>query len=99
MKQAIYPTKNFKGNDHKDAYWTQEKNGLMQGEIWQVENINKNKTYLKTIITEIKKYIKGMNGRLNDTNKWISELKMEYWKSPRLNRKKGKKESLKKRVI
>lgn len=41
--------------------------------------------------TEIEKYIKRINSRLNDGEEWISKMGTREWKSPKLNRKKEKK--------
>ena len=56
-----------------------------------LENIKKNQTELKNIITEIKSTLEGINNRLDDTEEWISELEDRVVKISQAEQKKKKK--------
>ena len=40
----------------------------------ELENIKKNQTKLKNILTEMKDTLEGINSRLDDTVEWISKI-------------------------
>ena len=56
-------------NDYKDAQWTAEKSGRTQNFNKETENIKKNQSKLKNIITKMKSTLQGIN-RLVTAEEW-----------------------------
>ena len=46
----------------------------------ELENIKNNLTQLKNTITEMKNTPEGISHKINEAEKWISELRAEWWK-------------------
>ena len=59
---------------HKNAYQTEEKNGGTQWELQQRVKKYKNQSELKNMVAEMKNTLDGINSRLDDTEKCISNL-------------------------